>query len=133
MTQLTGAFKVMGWDERPYDEVAGEPKLTRADVTYELSGGIEGEASVTYLMAYRTDESASYLGLARVTGTIGGRSGSFVARDVGAYENGIAKSRWAILPGFGTGDFRDIRGEAHLSASHTSASYLLDVDFSSLG
>jgi hypothetical protein len=132
MTQLTGALKVMGWDERPYDEAAGQPKLTHADVTYELSGGVNGEASVTYLMAYRADQSASYTGLVRVTGAIGNRHGSFIARDVGAYENGIAKGRWTILPGFGTGDFHDIRGEIRLTASHEDASYLLDVDFSSL-
>ena len=61
MTQLTGAFKVMGWDERLYDSVPGHPKLTHADVTYELSGGIDGEASVNYLMAYCPDDGASYV------------------------------------------------------------------------
>lgn len=127
-TQMAGAFKVMGWDERPYDAVPGQPKLTHADVTFELSGGIEGEASVTYLMAYRPDQSASYVGLVRVTGTVGGRAGSFIARDVGAYENGVSKSRWTILPGFGTGELADIRGEGHLTATHQTASYLLDLD-----
>jgi hypothetical protein len=128
MTQLTGAFKVMGWDERLYDSVPGHPKLTHADVTYELSGGIDGEASVNFLMAYRPDDAASYVGLIRVTGRIGDRAGSFVARDVGSFDNGIAKSRWTILPGLGTDDLRDIRGEGHFTASTGVSSYLLDVD-----
>lgn len=27
----TGNFEVKSWDEKPYSEIAGQPKLTRAD------------------------------------------------------------------------------------------------------
>lgn len=128
MTQLTGAFRVMGWEERLYDDVPGQPKLAHADATYELLGGIAGEASVSYLMAYRPERTASYVGLIRVTGKIGEHQGSFVARDVGSCINGIAKSRWTILPGLGTDGLRDIRGEGHFTASDHGSSYLFDID-----
>jgi hypothetical protein len=128
MTQVTGAFKVMCWDERPYDQASGQPRLTHADVTHELLGGIEGEASVAYLMGYREDNTASFVGLVRVTGAIGGRSGSFVMQDVGVFEGGVAKGRWTILPGFGTDGLRDIRGEGHFAATHENASYSLDIE-----
>jgi hypothetical protein len=128
MTQVTGAFKVMCWDERPYDQASGQPRLTHADVTHELLGGIEGEASVAYLMGYREDNTASFVGLVRVTGAIGERSGSFVMQDVGVFEGGVARGRWTILPGLGTDGLRDIRGEGHFAATHESASYSLDIE-----
>ena len=129
MTQVTGAFKTMGWDERPYDHAGGQAKLTRAVVTHELLGGIEGEASVAYLMGYREDNTASFVGLVRVTGAIGERSGSFVMQDVGTFENGAAKGRWTIVPGTSTGDFQGISGEGSFDAMHDSATYTLEVSF----
>jgi hypothetical protein len=129
MTHLTGTLKVKQWDEAPYDAPAGLPKLTRAAVTHELTGDVEGEASITYLMAYRADGTAGFVGLVRVTGTVAGHTGTFVMEDVGTYENGVAKGRWAILPALGTGELRTLRGEGHFAASSETASFQLDVDF----
>jgi len=128
MAQVTGAFKTMCWDERPYDQASGQPRLTHADATHELLGGIAGEASVAYLMGYREDNTASFVGLVRVTGAIGERSGSFVMQDVGTFQDGVAKGRWTIVPGLGTDGLRDIRGEGHFAATHESASYSLDIE-----
>ena len=129
MTEMAveGAFRVMNWDERPYDEAPGQPKFTHARVTHELTGGIEGEASICYLMVYRPDRTASFVGLAMVTGAIGNRQGSFVMQDIGTYENGVARGRWTILPGLGSGGFRKIRGDGHFAATGENASYYLDV------
>jgi hypothetical protein len=129
MTRVTGTFKTLGWDERPYDNAGGQPRLTHAEVTHELLGGIAGEASVSYLLGYREDNTATFVGLVRVTGAIGERSGSFVMQDIGTFENGVAKGRWTILPGLGTDGLRDIRGEGHFAASHESASYSLDIEY----
>jgi hypothetical protein len=128
MTQVEGTFKIMGWEESAYDEAAGLPKLMRAQVCEELQGGIVGEASVSYLMGYGTNGVASFIGLARVVGAVGERSGSFVMQDVGTFENGLAKGRWTILPGLSTGELQGIRGHGHFAANEDSVSYLLDVD-----
>jgi len=129
MTQVTGTFAVMGWDEATYDEVQGQPELRRAAVTYELMGNIEGEASIAYLMGYGADGVASYVGLARVTGKVGERDGTFVMQDVGAFDNGVAKGRWRILPGLGSHALADIRGDGHYAAGAEGAAYELDVSF----
>jgi hypothetical protein len=129
MTRLEGTFKVMSWDERQYDAAPNQPKFTHARVTHEVTGAIEGEISMCYLMAYRPDESSQFVGLAMVTGKVGEREGSFVMQDIGAFENGIAKGRWTILPGLGSGGFKDMHGEGHFAAGHDSATYLLDVTF----
>jgi hypothetical protein len=129
MTQVEGTFKVMCWEEKPYDEAEGQPKLTHAEVTYELMGAIQGEASVEYLMGYGTNGIASYVGLARITGKVGERDGTFVVQDIGAFQNGVAKGRWTVLPGLGTGQLREIHGDGHYAATHESATYLLDLSF----
>lgn len=130
MERLTGSFKVMNWEERPYDDATGMPMLAHATVTHELTGDIEGEASITYLLAYDSNAGtgASYVGLARITGRIGDRYGTFVARDVGAFDNGIAESCWTILPGLATGSLCGLRGEGHFAATDSGASYSFDYE-----
>ena len=48
----TGSFEVKSWDEKPYSEIDGQPKLTRADVVYAYHGDLEGEGKIAYLMCY---------------------------------------------------------------------------------
>lgn len=127
MVQLEGSYRVVSWEEERYDAADGQPKFTHARVVHELDGAIAGEVSICYLMAYRSETSASFVGLATVTATIGGRSGRFVMQDVGTYEDGLAKGRWTILPGLGSGELEDIRGDGHFAANADGASYLLDV------
>jgi hypothetical protein len=123
---MTGTFKVLGWEEQPYD-APDLPALTHALVSQELLGDIEGEASVTYLLASREDKGGSFIGLARVIGRIGKREGTFVMQDVGTFENGSAKGRWTILPGTSTGDLQGISGEGFFDTTHDSATYTLEV------
>jgi hypothetical protein len=128
MTRMTGTFKVLGWEERLYD--APElPQLTHASVCEELQGDIEGEASVTYLMASREDRTASFIGLARVVGRIGEREGTFVMQDVGTFANGVAKGRWTILSGTSTGDLQGISGEGFFDTTDEHSTYTLEVSF----
>jgi hypothetical protein len=127
MTQLEGTFRVVSWDEERYDAAPGQPKFTHTRVVRELAGAIDGEASICYLTVYRPDESANFVGLATVTGAIHGKTGSFVMQDVGTAENGIAKGRWMIVPGLGSGELRDVRGDGHFASSEDGASYFLDV------
>jgi len=41
----TGSFEVKSWNEQPYSEIDGQPKLTRAEVVYAYHGDFEGEGS----------------------------------------------------------------------------------------
>src|SRR5262245_19729174 len=42
-------FSIKSWDERPYSEGEGLPKMTRASVDKTFSGDIEGEGHVEYV------------------------------------------------------------------------------------
>ena len=113
-------FTIKGWDEKPYSEVQGLPKLTRATVSKTFSGDIEGESQVEYLMMYRSDGSASFVGLERVVGRLNGKSGSFVLQRVGTFEGGQAKESYSVVSGSGTGELRTLRGEGTSSVGHGS-------------
>jgi hypothetical protein len=129
MTQLSGGMEVMSWEETLYDKAEGHPKFAHVRATHALHGHIEGEASVCYLMAYRPDQTAVFVGLVLVTGAVGSEEGSFLMYDVGTLQDGIAKGRWQILPGFGTGDLRGLRGDGHFAAGPRVATYLLEATF----
>jgi Protein of unknown function (DUF3224) len=113
-------FAIKGWDEKPYGEAQGLPKLTRATVSKTFSGDIEGESQVEYLMMYRSDGSASFVGLERVVGRLNGKSGSFVLQRTGTFEGGQAKESYSIVSGSGTGELRTLRGEGTSSVGHGS-------------
>lgn len=53
-------------------------RRAEARFTKSFTGDLEGESQVEYLMMYRPDGSASFVGLERFTGRIGDRSGTFV-------------------------------------------------------
>ncbi len=122
-----GDFEVTAWDEKPYEEIEGGGKLTRAHVMQTTHGDFEGEATTDYLMCYREDSTASYVGLQRVVGRLGGRPGSFVLQVTGAFAGGVASGSLLVLAGSGTGDLRGLRGQGTFEAPIGSrASVTLD-------
>ena len=111
-------FAITKWDEKPYSEGPDQPKLTRASVSKTLTGDIEGESHTEYLMVYRADGSATFVGIEHVTGRVAGKSGGFVLQRLGAFEGGQAKESYSVIAGSGTGDLRAIRGEGASSVGH---------------
>ncbi len=126
--QATATFEVKGWDEKPYDEVDGGPKLTRASVTKSYDGDIEGKGTLEYLMMHREDGSASFIGLERVVGKLDGRSGSFVLQHEGTFDGGIAKAKYFVLSDSGTGDLQGLRGKGDSEAGHQE-SYPITLEY----
>ena len=111
-------FAIQGWDEKPYSEGDNVPKLTRASVTKTFTGDLEGEGQVEYLMMYRSDGSATFVGLERVVGRIGGKVGTFVLQRTGVFEDGQAKEGYVVVPGSGTGDLLGLEGEGNSAVGH---------------
>jgi len=123
-------FAITSWDEKPYSEGQGLPKLTRASVIKTLTGDIEGESLSEYLMMYREDGSASFVGLERVVGRIGAKSGTFVLQRSGAFENGQAKESYTVVAGSATGELAGLRGEGRSDVGHgLEHAFSLDFEF----
>jgi hypothetical protein len=111
-------FAIKSWDEKPYSEGQDLPKLTRAAVTKTFTGDIAGEGHIEYLMMYRSDASATFIGFERIVGSLAGRAGSFVLQRTGVFENGMAKESYAVVPGSGTGELQGLRGEGATAVGH---------------
>jgi len=118
MKTANARFAIQTWDEKPWSEAPGLPKLTRASVKKTLTGDLEGEGQVEYLMSYRSDGSAMFVGLERVVGRLDGRTGSFVLQRAGVFEDGQAKESYTVVAGSATGELQGLRGEGTSAVGH---------------
>jgi Protein of unknown function (DUF3224) len=109
--QVTARFTVESWDEVPWDDQDDLPKLTRATVSKQIAGDVQGRSSTVWLMAYGVGGSADFVGLERVHGTVAGRTGSFVLRHTGRFEDGAARGSLEAVAGSGTGQLTGLTGE----------------------
>src|SRR3954467_5078923 len=109
-----GTWKIQSWDEQPVHEDGA--RLTRASVEQAFSGDIEGVGSVEWLMCYRPDKTADFVGLQRVVGQVGRRSGSIVLQTVGTFDGDEARADWTVVPGSGSGELEGLHGRGGFSA-----------------
>jgi hypothetical protein len=119
-TTAKASFEIKGWDEETYQDLAGDGKLTRASVKQAFNGDIEGSGSVEWLMCYRDEGQARFVGLQQVAGRLGNRSGTFVVETVGTFDGKIAKGSWNVIPDSGTDELSGLSGEGELSAPFQS-------------
>jgi hypothetical protein len=112
----TPTFGIEGWDEQPTHEEADGRKITRATVTKRYRGDLDGIGVMEYVMAYAPDGTATFVGLERVDGRLGARTGTFVMRDVGEFRDGVAASSFEVVAGSGTDGLRGISGSATVDA-----------------
>ena len=127
--RLDITFEVKNWDEKPYHEEKGGPKLTRAGITKTFSGDIEGKASLEYLMVHRPDGTADFVGVERVSGTLGGKSGSFVLEHRGTFDGVTARATCDVVAGSGTDELKGLRGNGSFEAKGREARFELDYKF----
>ena len=118
-TQALCTFAVKAWEEKTFTEGEDALKLTHATVAKTFTGDLEGDGTLHYLMFYAPDQQTRVLGLERVTGRIGGKSGSFVLEHDGGDDGSEARARLTILPGSGTGELTGLRGSGEMVATRT--------------
>jgi hypothetical protein len=116
MEKRHAEFEVKSWDESTEQELEDGSKLTRASVKTLIHGDIEGEGEIEYLMAYRSDGTATFVGRECITGTIGDRRGSFVLQHKGTYNGKKARSTWQIVPKLATGALKGLKGKGKFEA-----------------
>jgi hypothetical protein len=129
-THVTAKFTIKDWDEKTYAEFEDGGKLTKATVKQALAGDIEGEATVEWLMCYRPDQTADFVGLQRISGRIGERAGSLVvAQTDGTFDGKEARGALSVVPGSASGDLQGLRGSGEFRAPHGGeASISLDYE-----
>ena len=132
MAKAAGSFTVLSGGEDQYDELDGGIRLTQATGRQAFSGDIEADGSVHWLMLYRGDRTARFVGLQRITGSVGGHHGSFVMAAEGSHDGTSSRITLTVIDGSGTGGLDRIRGTGRLDAPGGPAgTYELDYELPS--
>jgi len=115
------------WSEAHYDAPDGQPALAQAEFPLTYQGDLVGSSTTRMLLAYTGGDPArpetlvgDYVGFERITGTLDGRTGSFVVQLEGRHEGGVARTRGRIVAGSGTGELAGIVGELESEAGDTT-------------
>ncbi len=116
MPTVSGTFEVLGGGEEAYREDPGGPRLTHAKGTQSFGGGIDGNGSVDWLVCYRPDKTARFVGLQRIDGRIDDRSGSFILEATSSHDGKSSTGTWEVIAGTGTGELEGITGRGGFEA-----------------
>jgi Protein of unknown function (DUF3224) len=110
----SAAFTNDRYDEEPYAEAEGV-ELSRVHISRTFSGDLEGE-STAELMIAKSEGGGGYIGHDRISGTVGGKSGSFVFQHGGIMGPEGVSNTGTIVPGTGSGELEGITGEGTMLA-----------------
>lgn len=115
--RVNGKITVHKYEPVNYDEKSDGPSLTKVHVEESFSGDIEGDGWAEFLQAAQPDGSASFVGMERVTGTVAGKTGTFLLQDSGTVSGNIVNGEWFVVPGSGTGELAGLRGTGGFRAN----------------
>jgi hypothetical protein len=116
-TRANAVITVRKYEPSAYDEPAEGPALARIHVEESFSGDISGDGVAEFLQAARAGGPASFAGIERVTGAVGGREGTFLLQDAGTVAGSIVSGDWFVIPGSGTGELAGLRGTGGFRAN----------------
>lgn len=101
--------------------------LGRLSLDKQFEGDLAGTSSGEMLTAMTPEQgSAGYVAIERVTGTLHGRSGSFVFQHSGTMDQGAQQLAITVVPGSGTGALAGLRGRFALRIADGQHFYEFD-------
>lgn len=128
------AVTAKSWDESRIAEADAGRAVARVTFATSYAGDIEGESTNCLLICYVGGDPdkpetlvGPYLGYEQVTGTLAGRSGTFVLEARGEHSGGVARTDVRVVPESGTGELGGLRGEGSYAAG--SMEYTLTLDY----
>lgn len=129
MTQhASGPFEVKVTPQKPDTQVARSANLGRLTIDKRYHGDLEASAKGEMLATQgEVKGSAGYVALERVTGTLQGRSGSFVLQHSATMKRGTPESSITVVPDSGTGELAGLSGSMRIAVAPDGAhSYEFD-------
>jgi hypothetical protein len=122
-THASGTFEVKLVPQPPDDKAEGSI-LGRMSIDKQFHGDLEGTAKGQMLTA-GTDVkgSAGYVAIERVTGTLHGRSGSFILQHSGSLTRGAAQQSITVVPDSGSGQLVGLAGKMTVTIVDGKHSY----------
>ena len=124
MGHITTRLRIAAWDEKPIAEFDDGSRITRASVILsDPADGLES-GSVESVMFYRPDGTSHYVNVMRLTGTLDGRSGSFVLSGEGDYDGTTASGTSVIVAGSATDDLAGLSGTCTSTSTHADYPFM---------
>lgn len=123
------------WEEDRIVEADPAHAVARAMFTATYTGDIEGESTCDLLISYVAGEASKpetlegpYVGYEQVSGTLAGRTGTFVLAARGEHTGSVARTELQIVEGSGTGALAGLRGYGSYAADAMTYTLTLDYD-----
>ncbi|MDI1463196.1 DUF3224 domain-containing protein [Catellatospora sp. KI3] len=122
--RATGTFKVS------FEQLdSGDPAIGRMRVSKEISGDLQATAIAQMLSVGSTvPDSAGYVAIDQVTGTLHGRTGTFVLQHSGLMSRGDGTLSVVVVPDSGTGELAGLRGTFAIDIVDGEHRYTFDYD-----
>ena len=128
MSVARGTFEVTIEAEPPFFEQDGI-KLNRNVIRKEFSGDLVGRSEGQMVAAYTaTPGSAGYVAIEHFTGSVAGKSGSFLLQHHGLMDKGDAALTVTIVPDSGTGELAGIAGTLQIDNAAGKHSCVLQYE-----
>lgn len=122
-----GAFDVTTTPQPPEGK-AGEANLGRLWIDKKFHGDLEGASQGEMLaVATEVEGSAGYVAMERVTGTLGGRRGTFVLQHGGTMTRGVPRLTITVVPDSGTGELAGLTG--NMAIEITGGQHFYDFEY----
>jgi hypothetical protein len=126
MPTIKGKFEIQSSAEPPYDVTDGVT-LGRMRFDKQFSGPLEAK-SVVQMTYARTpvQNSAGYVAVERIEGTVEGRQGSFVVLHTGLMDRGVDSLTITVVPDSATGALSGMTGTMRITIVDRQHFYELD-------
>ena len=122
----SGGFEVKMTPQPLADTDAGK-LLGRMSLVKEYTGGLQGTSRGEMLTALTGVEgSAGYVAIERVTGTLGGKKGSFVLQHYGIMKHGEQQLQITVVPDSGTEELKGLEGKMDIKIEEAKHFYVLE-------
>jgi hypothetical protein len=124
--RATGTFEVK-LAPQPTTHGADEKLLGRMSIDKQFHGDLEGTSKGEMLTGMSAvPGSGVYVAIERVTGTLRGRTGTFILHHTGVMTRGAPTLTVTVVPDSGTGELEGISGTMRIIIEGTKHSYELD-------
>jgi hypothetical protein len=121
-------FEVTGWEPEPPPALgdAGPVAFGRVSLSKTFRGPLTGTSVVAMTSATVGEAPAGYVAVELVTGTLDGRSGTFVLQHSGVVDERQEPPAGVVVPGTGTGELAGLTGSLHIAHDESGAVLVLD-------
>lgn len=129
-TRATGTFEVKLTPQATDTPAEGSP-LGRLTIDKQFHGDLEGTSKGEMLTAGTSiKNSAGYVAVERVVGTLNGKKGTFTLQHTGTMTRGVGALTIIVVPDSGTGELTGVSGTMSIDIANGKHAYAFDYSIS---